>query len=113
MARKSPHTPQMAACVAAEQRPGRARRWLRAVVLAWGAQAIVTQTLLLREATVLMYGSEFAWGVVLFAWLAGIAVGAAVGGWLAGRAGVGGQQPAPLGIGNEIAGAVQYQQWHL
>ncbi len=53
--------------------------------MAWGAQAIVTQSLLLREAIVLMFGSEFAWGVVLFAWLFGVAVGAAVGGWAAER----------------------------
>ncbi|MCK4340865.1 MAG: hypothetical protein KAY37_03985, partial [Phycisphaerae bacterium] len=55
------------------------------LVLAWGVQAIVTQALLLREALVLMFGSEFAWGVVLFAWLFGVAVGAACGGWLAER----------------------------
>jgi spermidine synthase len=48
-------------------------------------QAIVTQSLLLREALVLMFGSEFAWGVVLFAWLFGVAVGAVLGGWIAER----------------------------
>ncbi len=53
------------------------------VVLAWGVQAIVAQSLLLREALVLMYGSEFAWGVVLFAWLLGVAVGGLIGGRLA------------------------------
>ncbi len=61
------------------------RVWLSVLVVAWGAQAIVTQSLLLREALVLMFGSEFAWGVVLFAWLLGVAVGAAFGGWLAER----------------------------
>jgi spermidine synthase len=61
------------------------RMWLSVLVMAWGAQAIVTQSLLLREALVLMFGSEFAWGVVLFAWLLGVAVGAAFGGWLAER----------------------------
>ena len=61
------------------------RAWLSAVVVAWGGQAIVTQSLLLREAIVLMFGSEFAWGVVLFAWLFGVAVGAALGGWMAER----------------------------
>jgi len=55
------------------------------LVLAWGIQAIVTQSLLLREALVLMSGSEFAWGVVLFAWLLGVAIGAAAGGRAAGR----------------------------
>ena len=57
--------------LASSDRPGRA--WLSALVVAWGAQAIVTQSLLLREAIVLMSGSEFAWGVVLFAWLLGVA----------------------------------------
>ncbi len=56
----------------------------RMVVLAWGVQAIVAQSLLLREALVLMYGSEFAWGVVLFAWLLGVAVGGLIGGLPAG-----------------------------
>ncbi|MCP5113289.1 MAG: hypothetical protein GY953_20855, partial [bacterium] len=55
---------------------------LSAIVFALGIQAIVTQTLLVREALVLMFGSEFAWGVVLFAWLLGVAVGGAIGGWL-------------------------------
>ena len=50
---------------------------------AWGVQAIVTQSLLLREALVLMFGSEFAWGIVLFAWLFGVAAGAVLGGRLA------------------------------
>ena len=43
------------------------------------------QSLLLREALVLMFGSEFAWSVVLFAWLLGVAVGGVVGGWMAQR----------------------------
>ena len=64
------------------------RVWLSLLVIAWGAQAIVTQSLLLREALVLMFGSEFAWGVVLFAWLLGVAVGAGLGGWLAERTAV-------------------------
>lgn len=59
-----------------------ARVRLSLLVVAWGVQAIVTQALLLREATVLMYGSELAWGVVFGAWLLGIAAGAALGGWL-------------------------------
>jgi len=88
----------MTACqtIPAPTTGGRSRRWwLGALVVAWGAQAIVTQTLLLREAVVLMYGSEFAWGVVLFAWLLGVAVGAKLGAGLtstragAGRADVG------------------------
>jgi len=53
-------------------------------VLAWGVQAIVAQSLLVREALVLMYGSEFAWGVGLVAWLLGVAVGGLTGGRLAG-----------------------------
>ncbi|MFH1109958.1 MAG: hypothetical protein V1790_12315 [Planctomycetota bacterium] len=61
------------------------RTWARLLVLTWGVQAIMTQSLLLRESLVLMFGSEFAWGIVLFAWLFGVAVGAVVGGWLAER----------------------------
>ena len=63
----------------------RPRVALSVLVVAWGAQAIVTQSLLLREALVLMFGSEFAWGVVLFAWLFGVSVGALLGGRAARR----------------------------
>ncbi|HVP13798.1 MAG TPA: hypothetical protein VMV94_21665 [Phycisphaerae bacterium] len=63
----------------------RRRACLSLLVFAWGVQAIVTQSLLLREALVLMFGSEFAWGIVLFAWLLGVAIGAATGGRLAAR----------------------------
>jgi spermidine synthase len=63
----------------------RGRFSLGLLALAWGVQAIITQSLLVREAIVLMSGSEFAWGVVLFAWLLGVAVGAPVGSWLARR----------------------------
>ncbi|MHC4442520.1 MAG: fused MFS/spermidine synthase [Planctomycetota bacterium] len=59
------------------------RLWLGALVVAWGIQAIVSQSLLVREALVLMFGSEFAWGIVLSSWLAGVAVGGAAGGWIA------------------------------
>jgi len=70
--------------------PGRSsesmqRVWMHLVVLAWGAQAIVAQSLLLREALVLMFGSELAWGIVLFAWLLGVALGAILGGLAAKR----------------------------
>jgi len=65
--------------------PGEIR--LGVLALAWGMQAIITQSLLLREAMVLMFGSEFAWGVVLFSWLFGVAVGALAGGRVAGRPG--------------------------
>ncbi|MFH0980268.1 MAG: hypothetical protein V2A79_01850 [Planctomycetota bacterium] len=61
----------------------RRRLALGGLILAWGAQAIVTQSLLIREALVLMFGSEFAWGVVLSAWLFGVSLGALVGGRLA------------------------------
>ena len=64
---------------------GQHRFWLCILLLSWGMQAIVTQSLLLREALVLMFGSEFAWGVVLFAWLFGVAVGGVLGGWMAQR----------------------------
>lgn len=62
-------------------------RVLSAVALAWGAQAIVIQSLLLREATVLMSGTELVWGIVLSAWLAGVAIGAWIGGRLSRRTG--------------------------
>lgn len=74
-----------------QQRAWNARDWccirLAGLVVAWGIQAIVTQSLLLREALVLMFGSEFAWGVVLFAWLLGVAIGGVLGGWLESRIG--------------------------
>ena len=63
----------------------RGRLALGLLVFVWGGQAIVAQAVLLREAMVLTFGSEFSWGVVLFAWLMGIAVGGALGGWLADR----------------------------
>jgi len=63
----------------------RSRRRLGLLVLAWGVQAIVTQSILVREAIVLMSGSEFAWGIVLFAWLLGVAAGAPAGGRLVGK----------------------------
>ncbi len=63
-------------------------RAIAAVTLAWGIQAIVTQSLLLREATVLMSGSELVWGIVLSAWLAGVAGGAWIGGRIARRTGL-------------------------
>ncbi|MGQ9649787.1 MAG: fused MFS/spermidine synthase [Phycisphaerae bacterium] len=66
--------------------PSAGRRALWVVALAWGAQAIVTQSLLLREAMVLMSGSELVWGILLCAWLAGVATGAWIGGRLARRA---------------------------
>ena len=61
------------------------RLWLGAVVVAWGIQAIATQSILLREALVLMFGSELAWGIVLSAWLLGVAVGGTAAGRLASR----------------------------
>lgn len=61
------------------------RMSLGVVVVAWGLQAMIVQALLLREALVLMFGSEMALGLVLAAWLLGIAIGAAGGGWLGQR----------------------------
>ncbi len=66
--------------------PSAGRRALWIVALAWGVQAIVTQSLLLREAMVLMSGSELVWGILLCAWLSGVAAGAWIGGRLARRA---------------------------
>ena len=54
---------------------------LTAVVFIWGFQAIVAQTLLLREGIILLSGSELAWGIILSAWLLGVAVGAVLGRW--------------------------------
>ncbi|HUX00167.1 MAG TPA: hypothetical protein VMY35_04240 [Phycisphaerae bacterium] len=51
-----------------------------------GAYAVCAQATLLREAQVLLFGSELSWGLVLAFWLAGVAVGARVGGWAAARA---------------------------
>ncbi len=68
--------------------PLRARRlgvWSGVFVLAYGGVSIAIQSLLLREAMVLMFGSELAWGIVLFAWLLGISLGALAGGALVGR----------------------------
>lgn len=59
---------------------GARRLALGVLVVVWGMQALVTQSLLVREALVLMFGGEFAWGVVLCAWLLGVAAGAALGG---------------------------------
>ena len=57
----------------------RRRVALSVLVAVCGGQAITTQTVLVREALVLLYGSELAWGVVLSAWLLGVALGAVLG----------------------------------
>ncbi len=69
-------------CAHSQPRP---RVSLALLAVAWGAQAILAQSLLLREALVLMFGSEFAWGIVLFAWLLGVAIGGLLGGGLSAR----------------------------
>jgi len=51
-----------------------------------GAVAIITQSILVREFLVLSFGNELSWGLTFFGWLAGIALGAAAGGWAAGKA---------------------------
>jgi len=48
-----------------------------------GGYAVCAQSTLLREVQVLVFGSELSWGLVLGFWLAGVAVGAAVGGRVA------------------------------
>ncbi len=58
----------------------------RSILVAYfvlGAYAVTAQATLLREVQVLVFGSELSWGLVLGFWLAGVAVGAAVGGRLA------------------------------
>jgi predicted membrane-bound spermidine synthase len=46
----------------------------------FGAYAVCAQATLLREAQVLLFGSELSWGLVLAFWLAGVGLGAAVAG---------------------------------
>ena len=46
-----------------------------------GAYALCAQAMLLREAQVLLFGSELSWGLVLALWLGGVAIGAQAGGW--------------------------------
>ena len=47
-----------------------------------GAYAVCAQATLLRETQVVLFGSEFSWGLVLACWLAGVAVGAQASGRL-------------------------------
>jgi spermidine synthase len=51
----------------------------------FGAYAVIAQATLLREAQILLFGSELSWGLVLAFWLAGVGIGAAVAGRLADR----------------------------
>jgi len=46
-----------------------------------GAYALCAQAMLLREAQVLLFGSELSWGLILALWLGGVAIGAQAGGW--------------------------------
>jgi spermidine synthase len=65
----------MADELGSQQSPRQLRLAFSGVVMVLGIQAIVSQSLLIREALVLMFGSEVAWGVVLTAWLLGVALG--------------------------------------
>jgi len=56
-----------------------------AAALTLGATAVVAQSVLLRELSLLWFGSELSWGMTLSGWLAGVAVGAAGAGWLSRR----------------------------
>jgi spermidine synthase len=58
------------------------RASILAAVFVFGAYALCAQAMLLREAQVILFGSELSWGLVLASWLAGVALGAQVGGWL-------------------------------
>ncbi len=58
---------------------------LLSVLFLWGGLALIAQSLLLRESLVLFFGSELSWGVVLAAWLLGVATGAWIGGLLTPR----------------------------
>ena len=60
------------------------RRWLLVLSFALGAAAVIYQSVFLREFMVLAFGNELAWGLVLLAWMAGVALGAAISGrWAA------------------------------
>ena len=59
------------------------RATLLVAVFLFGAYALCAQAVLLRESQVILFGSELSWGLVLAFWLAGVAFGARVGGWLA------------------------------
>lgn len=58
---------------------------LVALLLTWGAAAVIAQSILLRETTVLFFAGEISWGIMLFAWLVGVGFGAALGGSLSRR----------------------------
>jgi spermidine synthase len=62
------------------------RRALAGLLLIWGAASVITQSILLRETTVLFLAGEICWGIVLFAWLCGVAIGAWFGGVVVRRA---------------------------
>ena len=55
------------------------RRTILAANFFLGAYAIAAQATLLREAQVVLFGSELSWGVVLAFWLSGVALGAFLG----------------------------------
>jgi spermidine synthase len=62
------------------------RASILAAIFFFGAYALCAQAMLLREAQVILFGSELSWGLVLASWLAGVALGAQAGGWLSRRA---------------------------
>jgi len=63
--------------------PTARNRWILPAYFVLGAYAVCAQATLLREVQVLVFGSELSWGLVLGFWLAGVAVGAWMGGRLA------------------------------
>lgn len=58
---------------------------LGALLLSWGAAAVIAQSVLVRETTVLFYAGEISWGIMFFTWLVGVSAGAWAGGRLAAR----------------------------
>ncbi len=58
---------------------------LAVLLVTWGAVTLIVQALLLRETLVLFLTGEISWGLVLAAWLAGVGLGATLGGRLARR----------------------------
>ncbi len=51
-----------------------------AMAVALGAVAVAAQSILLRELSLLWFGSELSWGMTLSGWLGGVAIGAAAAG---------------------------------
>jgi spermidine synthase len=58
------------------------RYFLFVAIILIGAQATMAQVILVRELLVVFYGNELCLGVILGAWLFGVALGAGLGAWV-------------------------------